>query len=311
MKSEKLLMVGGFILISLIWGSTWYAIKIGLESVPPFFAVAIRFTIAGAVLFILLKLRGEKLPLDKDSISVYLTLAFLSFSFPFALVYWGEQYIGSGLASILFAVYPFVVASLSHFLLPSEKLNAFKIIGIMLGFIGVLIIFWDDIHIGDSATSGMIAILLSTVMQGTSLVIVKKRSKHLSPTLLTFGGMVIGVMIMYLLAFTFEDISLVRLDGKGIGSILYLGTFGTVVTFLVYYWLLKRVEAVYLSLVSLVTPILAVVLGTFLLNESLSPQVFSGAALVLLGICVANGKDLFAAVQKHKNKLFSNESSSI
>jgi drug/metabolite transporter (DMT)-like permease len=311
MKSEKLLMVGGFILISLIWGSTWYAIKIGLESVPPFFGVAIRFTVAGGVLFLLLRLRGEKLPLDKDSISVYVTLAFLSFSFPFALVYWGEQYIDSGLASILFAVYPFVVATMSHFFLPSEKLNAFKVIGIVLGFIGVLIIFWDDIHIGDSATSGMIAILVSTVMQGTSLVIVKKRSKHLTPTLLTFGGMVIGVMIMYLLAFTFEDISSVRLDGKGIGSIVYLGTFGTVVTFLVYYWLLKRVEAVYLSLVSLVTPILAIILGTILLDESLSPQVFSGAALVLLGICVANGRDLLAAVQKQKYKLFSNESSSI
>jgi drug/metabolite transporter (DMT)-like permease len=302
MRSEKFLMVVGFCLISVIWGSTWLAIKVGLESVPPFFAVAIRFTLAGAILTVVAKLRGERILLDRDSIIVYLTMAFLSFSFPFALVYWGEQYIGSGLASILFAIYPFVVAIGSHFFLPEEPLNPFKIAGIALGFLGVLVIFWSDIHLGDAATSGMIAILVSTILQGSSLVIVKRRGKHLSPTVLSLGGMAVAVVVLFVLAFSFEDVSQVRLDAAGIGSIAYLGSFGTVVTFLVYYWLLKRVDAVYLSLVSLVTPILAVLLGTAVLGESLEPQVFTGAALVLLGILTANGRDLLRVVRRETSK---------
>ena len=243
MRSEKVLVSAGFTAISILWGSTWLVIKIGLESVPPFFGVAIRFTLALTILIFIMLARGERLPRDRQSITLFLTLGFLSFSLPFAMVYWGEQYIPSGLASILFAVYPFVVAVGSHFFLSGERLTLYKIIGIMLGFIGILVIFWEDIHIGSASTLGMAAILLSTVFQGISLVTVKKIGKHVSPVALNVGGMLIGIVIMYAIAFAFEDFSSIRFDAKGIGSILYLGTFGTVATFVIYYWLLKRVEA--------------------------------------------------------------------
>jgi drug/metabolite transporter (DMT)-like permease len=302
MRSERFLMAAGFCLISIIWGSTWLFIKVGLESVPPFFAVALRFTIAMVILALIAKVRGERLSFDRDSVTIYFTMAVLSFSFPFALVYWGEQYIGSGLASILFAIYPFVVAIGSHLFLPEEPLNPYKVAGIGLGFAGVLVIFWSDIHLGASATWGMAAVLASTIMQGTSLVIVKRKAKHMSPTILSLGGMVFGVAILYALAFTFEDVSAIRLDAVGLGSILYLSTFGTVVTFQTYYWLLKRIDAVYLSLVSLVTPILAVVLGTIFLGEILDPRIYSGAALVLAGILAANGKDLLRVVRRETTK---------
>lgn len=298
MKSEKSLIVIGFILISIIWGSTWLVIKIGLESIPPFYGIAIRFTIASVILFLIMRLRGESFPLDRTSIFIYLNLAVLSFSFPFALVYWGEQYIASGLASILFAAYPFVVAIGSHLFLPTERLNIFKTTGIVLGFTGVILFFWSDIHIGENSMWGMAAIIGSTIMQGSSLVILKRINHPISPTALSFGGMAIGILIMYPMAFLFEDFSSLRFDEKGIGSILYLGTLGTVVTFIVYYWLLKRVEIIYLSLVSFITPILAVILGAIILHESLTPRIFSGSALVLLGILIANGKDLLTVLNR-------------
>jgi len=300
MKSEKIFVVIGFILISIIWGSTWFAIKIGLESVPPLYGVAIRFTLAVIILLIIMRFRGEQFPIDKDSLMLFLAMGVLSISLPFALVYWGEQYIPSGLASVLFAVYPFVVATYSHFMLPGEKLNPYKIIGIILGFLGILIIFWTDLRLGDASTLGMGAVLVSTLMQGMALVIIKKKGTHLSPVTLNVGGMLVGVIILYLMALEFENFSDIRFDEKGIGSILYLGTFGSVVTFVTYYWLLKRVEAVYLSLVSFVTPILAVILGIVFLNEILGPNIFSGAALVMLGILAANGKDVMKMIPNNK-----------
>lgn len=305
MKTGKALIVAGFVLISIIWGSTWLVIKIGLDSVPPFFGVAIRFTLAMMILACIMWIRKERLPMDRVALRSYLTLALLSFSFPFALVYWGEQHISSGLAAILFAMYPFVVAIKSHFFLPEEKLNAFKLIGIVSGFIGVLVIFWSDIRFSGMNTEGMLAIVISTLFQGTALVMIKRTGKHISSTALSLGGMIGAVIVLFILAFSFENISDISFDEKGIGSILYLGTFGTVVTFLTYYWLLKRVEAVYLSLVTLVTPVIAVILGTLLLDEQLPARVFSGAGLILAGILIANGKDLLILIRTHKDRILS------
>jgi len=304
MKSEKGLIVVGFILISIIWGSTWLVIKIGLESITPFYGIAIRFTIASVILFLIMRIRGDKFFLDQTSLLLYMNLAVLSFSIPFALVYWGEQYIASGLASVLFAAYPFVVAIGSHLFLSTEKLNIYKTAGIMLGFLGVLIIFWSDVNSGTKNILGMAAILASTVMQGISLVIVKRVNHHISPTSLSLGGMVLGIVIMYPIALIFEDFSLLRFDTKGIGSILYLGTFGTVITFVVYYWLLKRVEVVYLSLVSFVTPVLAVILGALWLQETLSSHIYVGGGMVLFGILIANGKDLTTMLQLRRARFF-------
>ena len=306
MKSEKLFLVAGYILITLIWGSTWLAIKIGLDSVPPFYGVSLRFSLALAILLIMLLLRGERLPTDKTARIIYVQLGLCSFSLPFALVYWAEQYIPSSLASILFAFYPFVVMILSHFILADERITLFKLIGVLAGFVGLLLIFQFDFSLGSANTRGMIAILVSVLLQGSSLVFAKKYSHHISPVAMNVGGLIVGVPIMYLIAMSTESYSMVHLDVKGILSIVYLGTFGSVVTFGTYYWLLKRMQAVLLSFVSFLTPILAVIFGTIFLSESLSPHIFSGAVLVLGGLVVMNGREVVGIVKgKYEKKSLS------
>lgn len=306
MNSERIRICLGFVVISLVWGSTWLMIKIGLESIPPLFSVAMRFTLAAVILMVLLWIRRERIPLDRNAVTLYLTLAILTYSFPFALVYWGEKFIGSGLASILFAVYPFVVALGSHFVLPEEKMTVPKGAGIICGFIGVACIFWSDLQWGTAATLAMIGILASTLMQGASLIVVKKMSKDISPAALSLGGMLIGDVVLYVMAFLFEDYRAINFDFRGVGSIIYLGSLGTVVTFLTYYWLLKRVEAVYLSLVSLVTPPIALFLGAAVLGERLEPNAFSGSFLILIGILMANGKDVISALRHQKQQIVNN-----
>jgi drug/metabolite transporter (DMT)-like permease len=309
MKSERALVLAGFAAISIVWGSTWLAIKIGLESISPVFGVAIRFTLAAVILFAIVRIRGERLSWGKENLPVFLVLGFLSFSFPFVLVYWGEQYIGSGLASILFATYPFVVAVFSHLFLPGEPLSMFKVSGTLLGFAGVVVIFWADLAGGTAGFPGMAAIVLSTVLQGFSLVSVKRMAKHIAPVQLTLGGMSVSIVVLWAMAFTLEDPSALRFDAAGVGSIVYLGTFGSVLTFVVYYWLLKRVEALFLSLTSLITPVLAVVLGAIFLGEVLPGSIYTGAAMVLAGILVANGGDLLARAERHRLRFFAGEQS--
>lgn len=301
MASDRLKISLGFVFASLIWGSTWLVIKSGLESIPPFYGAAFRFILAVIVLWIIIKIKNIPIPFDKDSINIYLISGLLSFSVPFAMVYWGQQYIPSGLSSILFALYPFFVGVLSHFFLPNEPLNIFKIIGVVLGFSGIIMIFADDISWASELTNaGMIAIIGSSFLQALSLVLIKKYGKDVNPFHLNIGGMVIGVVVLLLFAIVSEDASKIKFDFIGIGSILYLGIFGSVIAFSIYFWMLKRVEAVFLSLLAFVTPILAVILGGVVLNEKLDFHIFQGAALVLAGILISNGKQFINKFYKKK-----------
>jgi drug/metabolite transporter (DMT)-like permease len=298
-QNEKLKIVSGFLITAVIWGSTWMVIKVGLESIPPFYGAAFRFFVAVSILFIINIVRGSKIPSDKDSRKVYYMAGLFSFSIPFALVYWGQQYIPSGLSSILFALYPLIVGIFSHFMLQSEPLNIFKISGIILGFSGVVMIFARNINWNtENTTLGMAAIIISSILQALSLVLIKKYGKDMDPFHLNFAGMLIGLLLLLLFAVTFENASDIKLDSIGIGSVLYLGILGSVVTFSIYFWMLKHIEAVYLSLLAFVTPILAIILGAIILNEKLDVQIFYGGAFVLTGILLTNGKDLLKSIFK-------------
>jgi len=298
-NQERTRVVAGLCVVSFVWGSTWLAIKIGLQSVPPFFAAGVRFVIASAVLYAILRLRNIVVPWSADARRLYLTLIFLSYSIPFGIVYWGQQYIPSGLSSILFAAYPLWVALFSHLLLANERANVFKIIGIVLGFSGIYIIFSGDIHWSQEyGFLGMCAVLLSATMQGISVVLTKKYGQPISPFAMNHVGMLGGAVLLLLAAMILEPIGSAVWDGAAIGSILYLSLVGSVIVFVTYHWLLKRVQAVYLSLTSFINPIIAVILGAIILDEALSPRVFLGAGLVLGGILVANGKKVYARIRE-------------
>lgn len=288
MKTESTRIIIGFVVISLIWGSTWMFIKLGLDSISPVYGVLLRFLLASGILYGMVRFKRLDFPWDKTAVYLYVTLGALSFSIPYVLVYWGEQHIGSGLASVIFCAYPFVVAVGSHYFIPSERLNMGKVVGIIFGFAGILFIFWSDlVHEGESAM-GMVALLGSATMQAISLVIVKRANHPIGPISLTLGGLIFGVIILLPLALVFEDMTRLRFDLAGIGSIVFLGVMGTIVALVSYYWLMKKIEIVYLSLVSFVTPVVAIILGTLILGEELSSRVFTGGAIVLIGILAAN-----------------------
>ena len=297
--SDRFRVWVGFFIISTVWGSTWLAIKIGLTRVPPFLSAGLRFVVASAILFLIVKARRIPVPFDADAKKLYVVLSVLSYIVPFGMVYWGQQFISSGLSSILFAAYPFWVAVFSQVLLADERLTPFKLAGIVVGFVGLLIIFAGDMHLSDvDGFLGMTAVLLSTVVQGLALVLIKKYGQPVSPFAMNFVGMSWGAVGLLSLSALTENYDGLMWDGAAIGSVLYLAVFGSVLAFVTYHWLLKRTEAVYLSLVSFINPIVAVMLGAAILNETLTPSVFTGAIFVLLGILLANGRHLYSRLNK-------------
>ena len=273
----------------LIWGSTWIAIRIGLESFTPIFSAGIRFCLATIIIFILMKIKNIELQTDKESIRLYLLMGFFSYVVPFGLVYWAEQFVPSGMAAVLFAVYPFWVVIFSFIRIPNDFIGFYKIFGTVLGFAGIVIIFSDS-FVGDITNYivGMFAVVLSGIMQAWIAVSIKKFGNHLHPLSMNFVPMMIAGISMVLIGFFVEDLSVINVSESGVLSILYLAFFGSVITFTTFYWLIKRINLVILSLLAFITPIVALILGYFFYNEVLSTRHFIGAALVLTGVIWAN-----------------------
>lgn len=293
MFSENFKIGSGYILICLIWGSTWLAIRIGLDSLTPIAAGGFRFTLASLFVYTLMRLRKIKLQTDPLSIKLYLVMAFFSFAIPFGMVYWAEQFIPSGLASILFAVFPFFVILFSRIAIPENKTSAEQITGAAIGFAGIVTIFSEGLTLNLSDYMlGMLAVFFSAVIQAGMAVTIKKYGHHLNPLSMNFVPLLIGGIVMIITALFVEDKNKWVFDEKAILSVIYLAFFGTVVTFTTYYWLLKRMSIVILSLITLITPITAVVLGWLIMNEKFSGRDLIGSGMVLIGILFANFRGL-------------------
>ncbi|MCB0746465.1 MAG: EamA family transporter [Ignavibacteriae bacterium] len=291
--NNNLKIVFGYILICLIWGSTWLAIRLGLDSLTPFISAGLRFFLASIIIFMILRFRKMPLPLDPKSIKIYIFLAFFSFVIPFGLVYWAEQFVPSGLTSVMFGIFPFSVFIFSWFILKGESADFFKLFSVVLGFIGIVIIFSDSLQIDvENYSLGLAAVLLSAIIQGLPAVVLKKWGGYLNPFSINAIPLLIAGLTMILLSYLVEQTSTWQFTGKAIISIIYLALVGTITAFTVYYWLLKQINAVILSLSSFITPIIAIILGWIFLDEQLSQKVLIGSLFVLIGILFGNLKGL-------------------
>jgi len=289
MKSTNFKIFFAYILLCLLWGSTWMVIRASLESLTPYISIGARFITASFLILILMKIRGVSLQRDKESIRLYILMGIFSFVIPFGLVYWAEQFVPSGLASVLFGVYPFFVAIFSFFRIPDELIGKIKILGMSLGFIGIVIIFSDSFTTDlSNLFIGMVAVALSGLIQAWMAVTIKKSGKHLNPLSMNLLPMFIAGVAGLIIGLVLEDLSKIKIDNTAILSVLYLAFFGSVVTFTAFYWLMKKINVVLLSLIAFITPIVALLLGWIFYKETLTTQHLVGSSLVLVGLLVAN-----------------------
>jgi drug/metabolite transporter (DMT)-like permease len=297
--SLRLKVFIGFAVICLIWGSSWAAVKIGLESVPPLLSLGIRFTLASCILGLIVFVKHLRVPMDKKFWMLVLIMCSTSFTVPFVLIYWAQLQVSSGLASVLFATYPFWVALISHFILPEEKITIVRIMGIVIGFLGVIFIFnkgFSDVSL--SMLYGMAAIIAGAIIQAFGLVFLRRLGENAHPVTLNFCSMSLSALPLFAASIIFEDYSKMIFNSQTIGAILYLSTFCTVITFVIYFWLVKHVEAVILSLSAFITPVIAVVIGVIVMKENITHGVYIGSALVLIGVVFTTLGDIYALYRR-------------
>lgn len=275
-----------FILLTLVWGTTWAAIRIGLDGVPPFTGVALRFAIASVILLVLAKAMKIRLGAEPHEKTLWLLNGALFFSVSYGVVYWSEQYVPSGLTSILFATFPLLVTLFAHLLLPGEPLRIRAGFGAIVAFAGVVVIFSEDLAMlgGPQTEIAAAVFMLSPIVSALSSVSVKKWGAGIHPISLAAMPMVIATGVMTVLALLFERHRPIVWTTASIGSLAYLAVFGSALTFTLYYWLLRHVRASHVALIAYATPVIAVVTGVLFLDEPLTSRIVLGGALVIAGV---------------------------
>ncbi len=269
-----------------IWGSTWLFIKLGLEDLPPITFAGIRFVISCAILFPLVWVRHLALPKTRSDWFLVVGTGVMSFSLNYGLVFWAEQYITSGLAALLQAMLPAFGLILAHIHVPAERMTWVKIAGVVLGVFGVGVVFSNQLAIsGRLALAGCVAMVLSAFFAAYSNVLVKTHGKNLNPAVLAAFQMLFGLVPLLLYGLTFEGNPLrLRWTPLALVCLMYLAVVGTVIAFLMYYWLLQHMDVTKTMLISLVTPVVAVILGMLVLDEQLNWRTLVGGAMIMAGI---------------------------
>jgi drug/metabolite transporter (DMT)-like permease len=267
----------------LIWSSVWLFIKIGVRDVPPATFASVRLVLALTVLLPVLAWQGQRLPRRPRDWVLVGTTGFLLLGLNYAFVFWGAQYITSGLNAVLQAAQPAFGLLIAHVLLDDERFTAWQVAGLLLGVIGVGVIFADQLHVtGSAAFWGCLAVTAAALCVALGYVIVKKHGTHLRPIELTTGQMIAGLAPLLAIMFTYEGNPLaVRWTTPAIVSLVYLAIAGSVIAFWLNYWLLKRIGATKLLAMSLVEPLIAVLLGAIVLREALPAGTLVGGACIL------------------------------
>ena len=275
-----------WIILCLIWGTTWIFIKIGLEDLPPVTFASARFILAAAVLFPIIRWRGFPLPKSASEWKLIALTGFLQFSVNYSTVFWSEQYISSGLAAVLQAMITVFGLVLAWIFLPAEKIDRQKILAVGLGIIGVAVIFSEQLRVDNfMAFVGSAAIVVGAYAAAQASILVKARGTGLHPASLVFAQMICGLPALMIYSITAEgNPLLLNWSTKAVFSVVYLTFLGTIAAFWLYYWLLVRIESTRAMMISLVTPLIAVAAGSIFLGERMPPMAGLGGILILLAI---------------------------
>ncbi len=269
-----------------IWSTTWLAIKVGLDFIPPFMFAAMRFAIAGTILAGVAVVRSRPWPQSREEWNLIWLSGLLSVAVNFGGVFWGEQYVSSGLASVLNSTVPLFGIVFAHRLVDGEQMTRKKLTGVVLGIIGVAVIFSNQLHAeGALALWGSVAIVVGAGAVSYSAILVKIRGKNIDSVLLSAGQMLVAVPVLFLAGLLIgERPSAIQWRSESLVSLLYLALVGSCIAFVLYYRLIKRIQVTKVLMIVLVVPVLAVAVGVLTRGEEITWRLFVGGAMIVAGV---------------------------
>jgi drug/metabolite transporter (DMT)-like permease len=277
--------------VILIWSTTPLAIQWSAVGAGFAFAVMARMVIGVALALVLVAVWRVGLPLHRRARLSYLAGGLGTFG-AMICTYWGAQYIHSGLVSVLFGLTPLMTGVLAVIWLDEPALQPARLAGIMMGIAGLALIFATGREMPDAnAVAGIGALLLGVLIYSASLVWVKRIGDDSPPLATTAGTLLVSVPLFVVAWLSVDGTVPAALPSKAGAAIVYLGVFGSVLGFALYYYVLKHTDAGQVALITLVTPVLALLLGRAVNGEAVAPRVWAGAGLISLGLAIHQGRE--------------------
>ena len=281
------------VLLSVVWGGSFFFNGIALREFPTLSIVTARVGLAALALLFLMKMLGQGIQLNRQILKAFFGMSFLNNVVPFSLIVWGQQRIASGVASILNATTPLFTMLVAHWFTTDEKINPRRLLGVLTGMGGVgLMMGLDSMESSGFHLLGQSAILLAAFSYGLAGVYGKRFAQLEIPPLATATGQLCAssIILIPLSLWIDRPWTMAIPSIEGMGSLLGIALLSTALAYVIYFRLLKTAGATNLLLVTLLIPVSAIILGVFLLDESLEPQHLYGMAVISLGLLIMHGR---------------------
>ena len=276
--------------IILIWSTTPLAIQWSTEGTGFAFAVLARMLIGAVVAGLVVAVWRIGLPLHARARRAYLVGGLGVFG-AMALTYWGARYVNSGLVSVLFGLSPLMAGIMAALWLGEASLTRAKVSGTLLGAAGLAVIFLHGgSAAGDHVLAGLVALLAAVFVYSASLVYLKRIGDDSPPLATTVGSLTVSLPFFALVWLASDGNLPAVIPPRSGAAIAYLGVFGSVIGFALYYYVIKHLEASKVALITLITPVMALLLGHVLNGEQIGGRLMAGTALILLGLAIHEGE---------------------
>jgi len=279
-----------FAIIYFVWGSTYLAIRVGVREVPPFLLAAMRFSIAGLILYGWTMARGERAPNARQWLSASL-LAFLIFAVDYGLVFWAEQRVPSGITAVMMATIP-VFMTLSEILfLRTQRLTVRLPLALLIGIAGVFVLMSRSLNLGGTPVdhSGAVALIVGAVSWSVGSVLSRRLPLPESKVVSSGAQMLLGGIMLALTSATLGELHGFHFQNVSRGAwlaLLYLIVAGSIVAYTAYVWLIHHESPTRVGTYAYVNPVVAVVVGYFLGGEELGMRTILGTVFVLISVIV-------------------------
>jgi drug/metabolite transporter (DMT)-like permease len=279
------------IILSVLWGGTFFLTKIAVIEIPTFALTFARVVIAAAFLGCVVWISGLSFPRGGALWRELFIMALFNNAIPFCLITWGQKYITAGLASILIATTPLFGAAIAHVVTHDERLNAPRIVGLMIGFLGVVVMIGPDL-LRDLGTDvvAQLAVLASAVMYAGSIVY-GRRFRHHPPTAIACGQLIAASFLLFIPTMVIDQPwSLAAPSMAPLLAMFGLGLLSTGVGFIIFLSVLARAGATNLMIVNFLNPVSAILLGGLFLGEILTQLQIVGMAAIAVGLAAIDGR---------------------
>jgi drug/metabolite transporter (DMT)-like permease len=279
-----------FLALGFMWGSSYLFIKLAVDSFGTFTLIALRLLIGAAFLWIVLRASRTALPRERRVYGHLIVMSVINIAIPFFLITWAEQSVDSALAAILNATVPLFVIVLAPLFLPDEPIRLNGILGLAIGFVGVVLIVSPGLTAAAGTVPGQLALLGSSISYAIGNVYARRNIQGQPPMIPAVFQVTFALLIVGLLAVVLERPWTATPDAEAWFSVVWLGILGSGMAYLAYFRLLLTWGATRTALVAYLLPVVGIVLGFLVLREPIDASLLAGTALVIAGVALVNGR---------------------